>query len=268
MEYLLFARGKGEIMTTFTNAIVRRPGADFAKGLTTSGGNPDLALALHQHDKYIETLKALGLSVQVLPALEGHPDAVFVEDTALVAPEAAVITHPGAPSRVGETASIAQALAAYKPVEHITEAGATIDGGDVMLIGHTFYVGMSGRTNEAGMKALEKTFSKYGTYKCVPITVPQGLHLKSFVTQIAENVVLVTKELYNDPALSAYEKVLVPEGEEYSANTVLINGSLLMAEGFPKTTEACEKAGCKVILLDTSEYRKMDGALTCLSLRF
>ena len=251
------------------NAIARTPGRDFAQGITTSGlGAPDITFARSQHEKYIQTLMSLGLKVEVLPPLEGCPDAVFVEDTALVVPEAAVITHPGAKSRQGETATIGEALKKYKPVEYITASGATIDGGDVMLIDHTFYVGMSGRTNKAGMDALISALAPYGSYEAVAVPVPCGLHLKSFVTQITSDTIIVSEELYGHPAFARYNKVKINKKDEYSINTIMINGKLLMAEGYPETERLVREVGCEPVLLNMSEYRKMDGALTCLSLRF
>ncbi len=253
----------------FTKAITRRPGEDFANGLTTSNlGTPELPAAISQHVEYINALKSLGVDVDVLPPLIGMPDACFVEDTAIVTEEIAVITHPGADSRVGETASIALALAQYKTVVEITGKGATIDGGDVLLVGNTFFVGMSDRTNKAGMDELAALLEPYNRYKFVPVEVSGGLHLKSGVTQIAPNKLFITKDLAQHPAFASYKKVIVPVGEEYAANTLLVNGIVLMSEGFPKSVQAIKDEGCRIIVLDMSEYRKMDGALTCLSLRF
>ncbi|MDR0454559.1 MAG: hypothetical protein LBH05_07095 [Deferribacteraceae bacterium] len=253
----------------FTKAITRLPGEDFANGLTTSGlGLPDLSLAVNQHTEYISALKRLNIDVDVLPPLSGMPDACFVEDTAIVTEETAVITHPGAVSRTGETDSISAVLSQYKSVRRINGKGATIDGGDVLLVGDTFFVGISNRTNRAGMDEFAAILTPYNRYKFVPVEVADGLHLKSGVTQIAPYKLFITKELADNPAFTPYKKVIVPDGEEYAANTLLINGTLLMSGGFPKSAQVCKDEGCKVIVLNMSEYRKMDGALTCLSLRF
>lgn len=253
----------------FRNAITRTPGADFAQGLTTSSlGAPDIELARAQHTKYIQTLSDLGLEVEVLPELPGFPDATFVEDTAIVVPEAAVITNPGALSRRGETSTVEVALKKYKPTVRITAEGATIDGGDIMLIGNTFYVGMSERTNQKGLEALYDCLKPYGGYRCIAVEVPAGLHLKSSVTHIADNTIIVAENLAEDKAFRDYKKVVLPMEMDYAANTLLINGTVIMTSGFPNAVKMVENAGCKVIALEMTEYRKMDGALTCLSLRF
>ena len=253
----------------FTKAITRLPGEDFADGLTTSNlGVPDISLAINQHKKYVSALESLGVEVDVLPPLLGMPDACFVEDTAVVTEEIAVITYPGAASRAGETGSIEVILSQYKTSARIKGECATIDGGDVLLIGDTFFVGMSARTNKAGMDALASILAPYNRYKFVPVEVSDGLHLKSSVTQIAPDKIFITKELAEQPVFTAYKKVIVPRGEEYAANTLLVNETLIMSEGFPKSIQACKEEGCRVFVLDMSEYRKMDGALTCLSLRF
>ena len=253
----------------FKNAIARTPGNDFASGLTTSGlGAPDMDLALEQPRAYIATLEGLGVHVEVLPPLTGFPDACFVEDTAVIVEEAAIITHSGAPSRVGETPTIAEAMAKYKTVIPITAPGATIDGGDVLLVGNDFYVGLSGRTNQAGVDAFSAALAPFNRYSVTPVPLPSGLHLKSDVTQIADNVVLITERMSDHPAFAKYRRVITPAGEEYGTNALLVNGTLIMSAGHPGAVKKCQDAGCNVKVLDMSEYKKMDGALTCLSLRF
>ncbi len=253
----------------FRNAITRKPGNDFAAGLTTAGlGAPDFALALEQHGRYVALLKELGVDVEVLPALEGYPDAVFVEDTAVVVEEAAVITRPGAPSRVGETNTIEKALGKYKKILHLDDPKATIDGGDVLLMGNDFYVGLSERTNAAGVDALRKALAPYHRYTVTGVPVGAGLHLKSAVTQIGDDMIIIAENLASDPAFNRYKKIIISKDEEYGANALLINGTVIMSAGQPNAVKACEEAGCKVIVINMSEYRKMDGALTCLSLRF
>jgi dimethylargininase len=252
----------------FTKAIVRKPGSDFAQGLTTSAlGAPDVALALEQHSRYIDALRSLGVDVEVLPPLEGMPDACFVEDTAVVADEIAVITHPGAPARQGEAATIATAMSRYKNIS-IMNAPADIDGGDVLLADNTFFVGVGNRTNIEGFNTFKNILESYQKYKFVAVELADGLHLKSSVTEIAPNTLLLTKLLADHPAFMGYKKVVTPEDEEYAANALLINGTVLTPVGFPKTHKLMQEAGCRLLKLDMSEYRKMDGALTCLSLRF
>src|SRR5438067_5365108 len=154
-----------------TRAILRRPGPDFAAGLTTAGlGTPDLAIMLAQHAAYADALRALGLEIEVLDALPGFPDAYFVEDVAVVVPELAVVTRPGAPSRLGEADAIVAALARYRPVARLSPPG-TLDGGDVLVAGGTVFIGLSSRTNERGAAQLARLLEPHG-YRSR--TVPVG----------------------------------------------------------------------------------------------
>lgn len=251
----------------FTHAITRRPETDFASGLTTSRlGPPDYQLMIEQHTAYGDTLTSLGLEVIELDPLPGYPDAHFVEDTAIVTPDVAIITRPGARSRRGEEKAIEPVLAQYRRVEHIHAPG-NVDGGDVLAVNGHFFIGISGRTNKNGAEQLGRILEKYGnTWVSVPVTA--GLHLKSSMNYLGNNTFLVTREFSNLSLLEGYEKIIVDKDEEYAGNTLLINGTLLLPAGFPKTRERLEALGHKIIGLDVSEARKMDGGLTCMSLRF
>lgn len=248
----------------FTQAIVRTPGADAADGLTTATlGKPDLARLLKQHATYVQTLKDLGLAITALPALPGHPDAYFVEDAALMFPELAVITRPGAPERRAEAEAIAATIATFRPVHRLTEP-ATLDGGDVLVVNRTVFVGLSERTNAAGAEQLSALLQGYSV---IPVPVPAGLHLKSSVTRAGDHL-LLTRALAAHEAFAQHPHLIVPDDEGYAANVLSINGVLVMPRGFPKTQALLEKLELPLRILDQSEVQKMDGALTCMSLRF
>lgn len=250
----------------YTTAICRRPGPDLGAGLTTSDlGAPDFALACEQFDLYVAALENLGLEVIVLEALDGYPDAHFVEDTAVVTTDMSVITNPGAPARRGEQKSIAEALGAQGQHDHIRAPG-TLDGGDVLMVGNHFLIGVSDRTNPEGARQLGKILDSFGyTWQMVPVGA--GLHFKSSVNLVGEDVLLVTQAFAERQELSRYQLIQVPEGEEYAANTLFINGKLIIPVGFPETRSLLETLNLPILELNTSEFRKMDGGLTCLSLR-
>jgi dimethylargininase len=250
----------------FTKSITRLPGENFADGLTTSTlGRPSYPLILQQHHAYRQALQNLGLDVIVLPAEPAYPDAYFVEDPAIVTPKIAVITRPGAPSRQGEEMTLEPVLKQYRPVVHIQPPG-TVDGGDVLCVGNHFFIGLSARTNSEGAFQLAKILASAGhTSENVP--VPSGLHLKSGVNYVSKNTLLITKSLVDHPAFARYKLLLLNPDEEYAANTLWVNDTLLMPKGFPKTYAKLTSLGMSIIELDVSEVQKMDGGLTCMSLR-
>lgn len=250
----------------FSHAITRIPGPDYPLGLTTSTlPAPDLDLALRQHDAYVRCLTSLGLDVCVLPAAPGFPDACFVEDTAVVTREIAIITRPGAPSRQGETESMVAPLAAHRPLARI-EAPGTLDGGDILQVENRFFIGVSDRTNAEGARQLAAILAEYG-YSADIINVAAGLHLKSSLNFVGENTMLVTADFAGHPAIKGFRQIICPKGEEYAANTLLVNGTLIMPSGYAGVKALLKPLGLPMVELDTSEYRKMDGGLTCLSLR-
>jgi len=251
----------------FTKALVRTPGEDFGRGLTTSKlGPPSYELILKQHEAYIENLRSLGLEVIVLPAEPRYPDAYFVEDTAVMTPHLAVITNPGAPSRRGEEATIEPVLAGYRRTFRIRPP-ATVDGGDVLMVENHFFIGISERSNRDGALALGRLLEKHGHTWSV-VRVGSGLHLKSSVNYLGHGTLLVTPDYAEREEFKAYSKVILDKKEAYAANTLWINGTLLTPAGFPKVRPKLEPLGLPIIELDVSEVRKMDGGLTCLSLRF
>jgi len=251
----------------FTHAITRLPGENFADGLTTANlGRPSYSLILKQHHAYRQALLNLGLDVIVLPAESAFPDAYFVEDPAIVTSKIAVITRPGAPTRQGEETSLEPFLEYYRPLVHIHPPG-TVDGGDVLMVGEHFFIGLSERTNVEGASQLAAHLSDAGhTSETVPVAA--GLHLKSSVNYVGKNTLLVTKKLADYPAFTRYEKIILDVSEEYAGNTLWVNDTLLMPKGFPKTHAKLAYLDTRIIELDVSEVQKMDGGLTCMSLRF
>lgn len=253
----------------FSKIIVRRPTQNFAKGLTTAGlGEPDMAVTLAQHDAYIAAFKNLGLDVTVLPALDEYPDSVFVEDTAVMLPgkDFAILSRPGADTREGEAQHMEAALREHGDV-HVMQAPSTLDGGDVLLIDDTFYVGVTARTNRAGFEEFRDVVKKHG-YKAVAVPLEGGLHLKTEVTEPVPGLLIMTERLMGRPEFDGFKAITTPAGEDYCANMLRINGTIIMPDGFPQSYEIMEKHGLPIVRLDMSEYRKMDGGLSCLSLRF
>jgi dimethylargininase len=252
----------------FSNAIVRTPCKNFINGLTTADlGAPDYNTALEQHQKYIEALQACGLNVTVLGPDEQYPDSTFVEDTALLIPYCAVITNPGAPSRKGEVEDMMDVLKKYfSDIYEIKEPG-TLEAGDVMMVDKHFYIGLSERTNAAGSIQLINILSSHGLTGST-VSLENILHLKSGVSYIENNNLLVSKFFVNSPEFQEFNLLLVDEDESYAANSLWINDKVLIAAGFPKTKDKIANAGYKVIEVDVSEFRKLDGGLSCLSLRW
>ncbi|BDQ34664.1 dimethylarginine dimethylaminohydrolase family protein [Pseudodesulfovibrio portus] len=251
----------------FTKAITRRPGPEVVDGITSQNlGKPDFELALRQHDAYVQTLRDLGLAVTVLDAEPGYPDCCFVEDTAVVCPEVAVLTPLGAPSRQGEQKTIAPELAKYRELV-VIEPPALIEGGDVLLVEKTFYVGLSDRTNEMGAQALADAVSPHG-YETVVIACCPSLHFKTDVNFIGNNTILVSPCCDDMEQLAGFDRIVVEDDEAYARNCLYINGTVIVPDGFPNTLAKVRATGVETVVLDMSEFRKLDGGLTCLSLRF
>ena len=251
----------------FTRAVTRKPGSDFARGITTADRDaPDYDLMRAQHVIYVNLLRLVGLMVLELDALPGYPDAYFVEDVAVVTPKVAVITRPGAPSRRGEEAAMELVLAKYRPIARIKPPG-TLDGGDVLIVDKQVFVGLSERTNKAGADQLGGILQKHD-YTCTAVPVAAGLHFKSSVNHVGGKTLLVTADFAGRPELDEYEQIVVPEGEEAAANVLWVNGRLLIPKGYPQTRQKLLDWGADLITLDVSEAAKMDGGLTCMSLRF
>jgi dimethylargininase len=252
----------------FTHAIARKPGPNFSRGITTAVNTspPDYETLIRQHETYIATLKSVGLSVILLDALPDHPDAYFVEDTAVVTADVAVITNPGADARKGEEVTIESVLARYRKTERIRAPG-TVDGGDILQVGKHFFIGVSERTNQEGADQLSRILTHNG-YTCAIVPVGEGLHFKSSVNYVGKNTLLITEDYVSHEQLEGYDTIVVNRDESYAANTLFINDHLLVPGGYPDTLKKLEALGLDIIELDTSEVRKMDGGLTCMSIRF
>jgi dimethylargininase len=255
----------------FTHAILRIPGANFAEGLTTAGlGSPDLELALRQHADYCRALRQCGLTVTTLPADLRHPDSTFVEDVAILAGQAAILTRPGAASRQGEVAGIRETLAQFFAMLHSITSPGTVEGGDICEADGHFFIGISQRTNEDGAQQLAGLLAQAGyTSSYIDIRGIQGLlHLKSGIAYLGEHRLVLIDELAEMEAFQGYEILPVEAAETYAANCVRINDHVLIASGFPAMEVTIRSFGYHVMALDVSEFQKMDGGLSCLSLRF
>lgn len=255
----------------FTRAIVRPPSASFTDGLTSVAlGKPDLPLALEQHAAYCDALERAGLQLVRLPEDPAHPDATFVEDTAVLSAHCNVLTRPGAPSRAGEVKAIAEVLAELAVETKAIDAPGTLDGGDICDADGHFFIGVSQRTNWDGAAQLAAFLTEAGyASSCIDIrAVPGILHLKSGIASLGDSRVVVIDALAGHPAFRRHEIVPVPAGEDYAANCVRVNDTLLVAAGFPGMRRSLERLGYEVAALAMSEFRKMDGGLSCLSLRY
>jgi dimethylargininase len=252
----------------FKKAIVRTPSKSMVNGLTSANlGKPNYELALKQHQEYITALIKCGLQVKVLPADERFPDSTFVEDTALLTKKCAIISNPGAPTRRGEITEIKQVLKSYySTIEHVTPP-ATVEPGDIMMVGDHFYIGLSERTNKDGASQIITILNKYG-YSGSAVKLKNMLHLKTGVAYLENNKLLAFREFLQEEEFKNFNKIEVDEDESYAANCIWVNNQVLVPKGFPKTRDKIINAGYSIIEVNVSEFRKLDGGLSCLSLRF
>jgi dimethylargininase len=242
----------------FTRAVSPR----LAECETTQEGRVDVARAVEQHAAYERALAEAGLEVRRLASLDNFPDGLFVEDTALLLGEHALILRPGAASRAGESDSTAAGLADAFTV-HRLDSGH-VDGGDVLRIGRTLYVGLSSRTDRAGLQALAQAVAPLG-YDVVPVPVAGGLHLKSAATSVA-GVLVHNPDWVSPSRFAGVEPLAVAPGEALGGNVLLAGDTLLAAADSPRTVQALAERGFSVVTLDISEMRSADAALTCMSL--
>ena len=251
----------------FARAIIRGVPDTFSAGITTAAlGRPDLEKAREQHRSYVAALEGYGLEVTVLDADERYPDSVFVEDTAVVTDRCAIVTNPGAAQRKGEVDEVEKALAGlYGDVERITDPG-TVDGGDVLQAGGHFYVGLSRRTNREGAEQLSAILQRYG-FGVSFVELRQFLHLKTGVAYLGGDDLVVAGELVEKDEFRGFDKIVVSPEEEYGANCIRINDRVLMAAGNEAAKRSITERGYEVTELEMSEFRKVDGGLSCLSLR-
>ena len=255
----------------FKNVIVRKPSKTICNGITSSPelGQPNFELALIQHLAYISALKLCGVNVIELEALEEFPDSCFVEDTAVLTKKCAIISNPGAKSRNKEIEYIVNAIEKFyskDTIEYIKSPG-TLDGGDVMMVDNHFYIGKSERTNEEGIKQFITILNKYG-FSGSKVTLDKVLHLKTGINYIENNNMLVSGEFVNKNEFKNFNKVIIQNADSYAANCIWVNDTVIVPLGYPEVEKNIKKLGYKTISVDTSECKKIDGGLSCLSLRF
>lgn len=260
------------MFSRFSRAIVRPPARNFADGLTTVDlGTPDVDSALAQHAAYCDALVRQGIRLIELPADARYPDSTFVEDTALILPgRSAIFMRPGAASRLGEVDAMRGAILRYFLGTPEIEAPGTVDAGDVCEVGSHAFIGLSHRTNEDGAAQLADwlRINKVSSTTVDIRNTPGILHLKSGVTALDEKRLLAIDALAERAEFAGYEVLRVPPGEEYAANCVRVNDVVFLADGYPGTAAMLVEAGYTLELLEMSEFAKMDGGLSCLSLRF
>lgn len=254
----------------FKHAIVRVPATTVIDGITTADeGKPIYGKALAQHEAYVSALTKTGVDVTVLAPQDDFPDSCFVEDVALCTPHCAIITRPGAATRQQEAALDDMALTLRQYYDHVEqiEAPGTVEAGDIMMVGDHYYIGQSARTNAEGARQLISILEKYGmSGETVP--VKEVLHLKTGVTYLDNNNLVVSGEFIDDPRFDQFNKIVVDPDEAYGVNTILMNNYVLVAAGYPKVQKKIEDLGYQTLPVEMSEFRKIDGGLTCLSLRF
>lgn len=254
----------------FSHAITRKPAASIIQGLrAVDTGAPSLEVMRQHHADYIAALRSSGATVVELDALEAYPDSVFVEDTALCLPQGAVVMRPGAPTRLGEAAAMAPHLTAlYGDVRRIEGADSYIEGGDILTTESEILIGRSARTNGAGIAELAHKVADWGQKVREVFTPPGVLHFKTDCSLLDAETILSTDRLDASGCFKGYKVIHTAPGEEACANTIRFNDLVLMPAGFPRTRDALVKAGYNVREIGNSECAKLDGGMSCLSLRF
>lgn len=252
----------------FDRAISRRPGASVVKGLRAGGGpDPSLAGLLAEHAAYVAALEAAGLSVTLLDPLEDFPDAIFVEDPALVFPDCAIMLNPGAVSRAGEGAFLRPVLEQmFETVLDLSQGHA--DGGDVLAMGDAVFIGLSARTDRTGAEALARLLEGTGRKAVVAETPAAVLHLKTASSIVDEETILATRELAASGVYDDYRVLVIPDGEEVGANVLRVNDTILAGSRFPRILDLLDGHGARVVTLENSEIERIDAGFTCMSLRW
>ena len=252
----------------FKNAIVKTPSHSMIKGITSADlGQPDYAKALTQHQDYIQALQECGLEVTILDADEDFPDSTFVEDVVLCTPKCAIITNPGAATRKQEVHAMIPVIKEhYENIEYIKAPG-TIEAGDIMMVGKHYYIGLSERTNQDGANQMIAFLNQYDMQGSM-VTMKDFLHLKTGVNYLENQNLLASGEFLDKPEFASYNISEIEKNEAYATNSVWVNDTILTPKGFPKTKTIIENLGYKTREVDVSEFQKLDGGLSCLSLRF
>lgn len=262
---------KGIIMAHFKNVIVRIPCPAISEGISSGvyEGTPIYHKALIQHENYVSALSKCGVKVNVLAPNNDFPDSCFMEDTALCTDKCAIISRPGAATRMDESKleDFREMLSSFYTNVFEIEAPGTVEPGDIMMVGDTFYVGKSARTNEEGIKQLREILGQFDK-EVIEVELHEMLHLKTGVNYLEDNNLLVAGEFIDNPLFDKFNKIVVPDDEAYAANCIWVNGTVIVPEGYPTVEAAVRHLGYNVMTVDTSEYTKIDGGLSCLSLRF
>lgn len=248
-----------------TRALVRLPSRSLAacELVHLPRQHIDLALATRQHRNYVAALEAAGVTVATLPELPDLPDAVFLEDVVLLLDEVAVLCRPGATSRLAEVAPIKPEIDRLRPTLAIQSPG-TLEGGDILRLGHTLFVGASARTNREGVRQLRELVAPFG-YAVKEVAVTGCLHLKTGVTSLGEGVLIANPGWIDGTAFGKFEILAVPAAEPWGANTLPINGRVLVAASAPRTAALLAARGLEAQAVDISELQKAEAGLTCLS---
>ena len=224
----------------------------------------DLDVARAQHEEYVNALASLGCQVIELPEEPDLPDSVFVEDTAFILPEVAVITRPGADSRKPETESIIRALSPHRPLVHVTEPG-TVDGGDVLVLGKNIYIGISTRSNDSAVRQLQELLAKYG-YTVTAVEMHDCLHLKTALTKVDDKTLLINPNWVDTSHFKGFDWIEVDPSKPFAANCLPVGDGIIFPTAFPKTKQRLEQKGYKIQAVNVAELAKAEGAVTCCSL--
>ena len=253
----------------FSHAIVRPPAPSLEKGITSSPelGQPIYQRALEQHQSYVAALEHCGVTVTQLDPAPDFPDACFIEDVAVCTPEFALITAPGAPSRQGEEEGMTDVLGEFYKTRIPIQGTGTLEGGDVMMVGDHYYIGLSHRTNQEGASQFIRALEEHGMGGSM-VPMAEMLHLKTGLSYLEDNILLTAGEFTGMEIFSQFNCIPVPDHEAYAANCIRVNDQVIVPAGFDETRAAIQGAGLSTIEVDTSEFRKLDGGLSCLSLRF
>jgi len=252
----------------FSKAIVRTPGKSIVNGLTSASLGPvDYQKALVQHQGYIDALNHCGLEVICLDPDETFPDSTFVEDTALLTPHCAIITNPGAPSRQGEVHKIKEVVKNYYTSIEAVKAPGTVDAGDIMMVGSHYYIGISERTTIEGAGQVINILNHYGMTAST-LELNNVLHLKTGVAYLENNTMVTCGEFISNKEFQTFKRLTIDTSEAYAANCVNVNKKVIIAKGYPQTNQLLTDNGFLTMIVDVSEFRKLDGGLSCLSLRF
>lgn len=254
---------------TFTHAVTRRPSSTIVEGLrAVDTGTPNLTQFTHDHADYVDALRSTGADIVELDALDAFPDSVFIEDAALCLSEGAILMRPGAPSRLGEAAAMREPLEALYGAVRAIEGPGFIEGGDILVTEREILVGGSARTDDAGITELRNLVADWG-YAVRDVHTPPGvLHFKTDCSLLDENTILTTRRLDASGCFEGYETIHTVDGEEACANAIRFNDLVLMPAGFPGTKAVLKDRGYTVREIGNAEAAKLDGGMSCLSLRF